>query len=213
MRRPPAALLLVGIILGAAVAWVAYSGRVFFVTHQVALPPATAGQEAGGAVYYTAGFDDGYLNDSPSEAKMGTAQATLALERTPGDGYNVTFQLWHAYRTRVSDLRLTLRAPLGNGLWYELPGGNGWGPLFHTLDAEGTTVDLPTLGWGNGGYDGTIWLRFASVPGGVRNLEGAPLGDLQADVEFDMYPATFPRFSQWHVQGSFEVPASALVSP
>ena len=95
----------------------------------------------------------------------------------------------------------------------KLPSGDGWGPLFHTLDTEGTTVDLPTLGWGNEGYRGTIWLRFASAPGGVRNLQGDLRGDLRADVEFDMYPAAFPRFGQWRVHGVFEVPASALVSP
>lgn len=115
----------------------------------------------------------------------------------------------HGAALLPTDLRITLRPPLGSDLLYELPSGDGWGSMLHTVSADGTTVDFPRLGWGNEGYSGTIRLRFASHPGAI----GA-LGDtLKADFEFHMYPAQFPRLTQWHVRGSFEVPTATLTSP
>lgn len=211
MRRGAALLLLIVVIAAAAALWIAYSGRTFLLTRDVVLPEAVAGQEGSGTSYYTTRFDDGYLNASSSEAKLGTAQVTLALETAPAgqDSYGVVLQLWHAEKTRVTDLSITLRPPLGSQLLYELPSGDGWGPMLHTVNLEGTTVELPRLGWGNEGYTGTIWLRFASYPGAT----GTPEDTLKADVEFHMYPAEFPRLTQWHVRGSFELPTATPTSP
>jgi hypothetical protein len=164
-----------------------------------------------GDIYYTAQFDGPIRNASPSEAKQGTAQVSMSL-RDPGPGQNleILFQLWHAEQTGIKNLQVTLTTPNDwGGLLFSLPEGDGWGPMLHKTIAGSVAVEFTKMGGNAHGYVGTIWLRF--YPEFPEYVLANSAGDsIHADVQFDMAPTSFPRFRQWHVHGSWEIPVTAL---
>ncbi len=201
--------VLLGVIVLAIVVVVVLMlmGRLVVWTEQVSLPAPVASAGTGD-VFYISQFDGPIRNASPSEAKQGTAQVSLAVWN-PGSRKNleIFFQLWHAEKTGIKNLRVTLTTPNDwGGLLFSLPEGDGWGPMLHKASGGTVTVQFDKLGWSAQGYVGTLQLRF--YPEYLEYVLTHAQGDtIHAEVDFDVAPTDFPRFRQWHVHGTWQIPA------
>jgi hypothetical protein len=198
--RWPLGILLAAVVV--VILFVVLSGRVVLVTHQVVLPKPVATVYDPETVFYTTRFDGGVRNESPSEAKQGTAEVSLADWARLGRR-ELFFQLWHADATRVRSLTLRLSGPPGWKQVFEFPGGDGWGTIQHRIDRDGLLITFDHWGWGGKGYPGTIGLSFP-----LLNDEYFTSTDrFKAQATFDLYKTGFPQLTHWHVTSSWDIPA------